>query len=114
MQKPLDILSLPLNRKPFNTDFESAAKKIVLQELEKFNCKIFLFGSRATKENHRFSDMDIGIIPGENFDSTILYTLRDKLADSIVPFKIDIVNFGQVTNEFKTEAMKHIVWWKNG
>ena len=114
MQKPSDILSLPLDRTPFKTDFESIAKKIVLAELENADCTIFLFGSRATKENHRFSDMDIGIIPGKNFDHRILYALKDKLADSIVPFKIDIVNFGQVTNEFKTEAMKHIVWWKNG
>ena len=112
MQKPSDILSLPLNRTPFKTDFESVAKKIILKELENFDCKIFLFGSRATKDNHRFSDMDIGIIPGNNFDHRILYSLNDKLADSIVPFKVDVVNFSQVTNDFKNEALKHIIWWK--
>ena len=112
MQKPLDILSLPLNRTPFQTDFESVAKKIILEELENSDCKIFLFGSRATKENHRFSDMDIGIIPGKDFDHRVLYSLKDKLADSIVPFKVDIVNFGQVGNGFKKEAMKNIVWWR--
>lgn len=112
MQKPLDILSLQLNRTPFKTDFESVAKKIILQELENFDCTIFLFGSRVTKENHRFSDMDIGIIPGEDFDHRILYALKDKLADSVIPFKVDIVNFSEVTNDFKKEALKHIVWWK--
>lgn len=112
MQKPLDILSLPLNRTPFKTDFESVAKKIILLELRNADCKIFLFGSRVTKENHRFSDMDIGIIPGNNFDPRILYALKDKLADSIVPFKVDVVNFGQVTNDFKKEAMKNIIWWR--
>ena len=29
------------------------------------DAKVFLFGSRALKENHRFADMDIGIIPKE-------------------------------------------------
>lgn len=113
MQKPLNILSLPLNRTSFKTDFESVAKKIILQELGNLNCKIFLFGSRATKENHRFSDMDIGIIPGKDFDHRVLYALKDKLADSIIPFKVDIVNFSQVTDDFKKEAMKHIIWWKS-
>ncbi len=112
MQKLLDILSLPLNRTPFKTDFESVAKKIILQELGNFNCKIFLFGSRATKVNHRFSDMDIGIIPGEGFDHRVLYDLKDKLSDSIVPFKVDIVNFSQAAHDFKKEALKHIIWWK--
>ena len=112
MQKPLDILSLPLNRTPFKTDFESVAKKIILQELQNLNCKIFLFGSRATKENHRFSDMDIGIIPGKDFNHRVLYDLKDKLSDSIVPFKVDIVNFSQVTHDFKEEALKNIIWWK--
>ncbi len=112
MQTPLDILSLPLNRTPFKTDFESVAKKIILRELQNFNCKIFLFGSRATKENHRFSDMDIGIIPGRDFDRRVLYNLKDKLADSIVPFNVDIVNFNQVTHDFKKEAFKYIIWWK--
>ncbi|MDQ6763143.1 MAG: nucleotidyltransferase domain-containing protein [Bacteroidota bacterium] len=112
MQTPLDILSLPLNRTPFKTDFESIAKKIIIRELQNFNCKIFLFGSRATKENHRFSDMDIGIIPGRDFDRRVLYNLKDKLADSVVPFKVDIVNFNQVSDDFKKEAFNYIIWWK--
>ncbi len=112
MQKPLEILSQPLNRKPFNTDFEGIAKKIILDELDTCNCKVFLFGSRATKDNHRFSDMDIGVIPGEGFIHRVLYDLKDKLADSVVPFKVDLVNFSQVTNDFKKEALKNIVWWK--
>ena len=91
----------------------SGKKKIVLQELGNLNCKIFLFGSRATKANHRFSDMDIGIFPGNDFDHRVLYALKDKLADSIVPYKVDIVNFSQVTDNFKEEALKHIVWWKD-
>ena len=112
MRKRLDILSLPLNRTPFKTDFESVAKKIILKELENLNCKIFLFGSRATKNNHRFSDMDIGIVPGVDFNHRVLYDLKDKLLDSIVPFKVDIVNFSQVTSSFKEEALKNVIWWK--
>ncbi|MDQ6756085.1 MAG: nucleotidyltransferase domain-containing protein [Bacteroidota bacterium] len=112
MQKPSDIHVLPLNRTPFKTDFEALAKKIVLKELKDSDCKIFLFGSRVTKENHRFSDMDIGIIPGKNFYPGLLSDLKRKLDESVIPFKVDIVNFATVSEKFKEEALQHIKHWK--
>jgi predicted nucleotidyltransferase len=112
MQKPSDMLVLPLNRTPFKTDFESLAKKIILEELTDFDCKVFLFGSRATKENHRFSDMDVGIIPGKKFNEKIFSFIADKLTDSIIPFKVELVNFNTVSSKFKEEALKHVVQWK--
>ena len=112
MQKPSDMLVLPLNRTPFKTDFEALAKSIILEGLKDSDCKVFLFGSRATKDNHRFSDMDIGIIPGKNLDEKILFELREKLNESVVPFKVDIVDFTNVSENFKNEALKNIVDWK--
>ncbi len=106
------MLVLPLNRTPFKTDFESLAKKIVLDDLKDCDCKVFLFGSRATKENHRFSDMDIGIIPGKNFDEKILYALSEKLNESIIPFKVDVVNFSTVSQKFKEDALKEVIEWR--
>jgi predicted nucleotidyltransferase len=111
MQKPSGMLILPLNRTPFKTDFEAIAREIVLRELLNADCRIFLFGSRARKDNHRFSDMDIGIVPGKNFNERILYILRDKLNDSIVPFKVEVVNFNYADKAFKQEALKDAVYW---
>ncbi len=112
MQKPSDILVLPLNHTPFETDFEALAKQIVLEELNDFDCTIFLFGSRATKQNHRFSDMDIGIVPGKDFNDKILIRISEKINDSIIPYKVDIVNFKNVSEKFKKDALKHVVYWK--
>ncbi len=112
MQKPSDMLVLPLSRIPFKTDFESLAKKIVLEELKNSDCKVFLFGSRASKENHRFSDMDIGIIPGKFFNKKILPDIIEKLNESVIPFKVDVVNFANVSPTFKEEVLKQIIHWK--
>ncbi len=112
MQKRLDIHVLPLNRTPFKTDFESIAKNIVLKELKNCDCKVFLFGSRATKQNHRFSDMDIGIIPGKEFNEKIVSALSEKLNDSIIPFKVDVVNFNHVSQKFREEALQNVIDWK--
>ncbi len=112
MQKPSNIHAMPLNRTPFKTDFELLAKEIVLNELKEFDCKIFLFGSRASKENHRFSDMDIGILPGKDFNAKFLIPLKEKLNDSVIPFKADVVNFNQISDKFKKHALQNIVWWR--
>lgn len=112
MPKPSNIHVQPLNRTSFKTDFELLAKEIVLKELKDSDCKLFLFGSRVTKENHRFSDMDIGIIPGKSFTIKNLQQLKDKLDKSVVPFKVDVVNFNIVSDKFKEEAFKNIIWWK--
>lgn len=112
MQKPSGMLVLPLNRTPFKTDFESIAKAIVLEELKDFKCEIFLFGSRATAQNHRFSDMDIGIIPHTPLDVKVIRALIEKLRNSCIPFKVEVVDFSHVSESFKEDALKQVVQWK--
>ncbi len=56
--------------------------------------------------------MDIGIMPGKNFDEKILFTLSEKLNESIIPFKVDVVNFSTVSQKFKDEALKDVIEWK--
>jgi predicted nucleotidyltransferase len=104
---------MPLNRTPFKTDFESLAKEIVLHELKDFDCKFFLFGSRAAKTNHRFADMDIGIIPGNFFDEKQISILTEKLNESAVPFKVEVFNFKNVSEKFKEEALKQVMYWRH-
>lgn len=105
------MLILPLNRTPFKKDYEAIAKEIILKELHASDCRIFLFGSRARKDNHRFSDMDIGILPGKSFKEKFLHTLRDKLNDSIIPFKVEVVNFNYADPLFTQEALKDAIYW---
>ncbi|MGI8581073.1 MAG: nucleotidyltransferase family protein [Chitinophagaceae bacterium] len=112
MQEPSGIHAMPLNRTPFKTDFELLAKEIVLKELKDSDCKIFLFGSRVTKQNHRFADMDIGVIPGKDFNTKILDDVKEKLNGSIIPFKVDVVNFEHVSKAFKAAALQDVVFWK--
>ncbi len=43
-------------------------KELVLEELKDEHVKVFLFGSRARNDNYIASDVDIGFIPGNNFN----------------------------------------------
>ncbi len=112
MPKQLPPLMLPLNHKPFIKDYVEIAKSIVLEKLEEKRCRIFVFGSRARGDYHRFSDLDIGIIPLS--DKTLnLPDLQDYLNyESLIPFKVEIVNFAIVDDKFKSKAMQNVIWWR--
>ncbi len=112
MQLQLKPLILPLNYEPFNRDYTSAAKEYILNALNAFDCKVFVFGSRARGTFQRFSDLDIGIIPGEDKGLPI-YEIKDYLNyESEIPFKIDMVDFSGVSEKFKQQALQNIIWWK--
>jgi predicted nucleotidyltransferase len=43
-------------------------KSLIFEALKGENITVILFGSRARGDFNRVSDIDIGILPGENFD----------------------------------------------
>ncbi len=71
---------------------------------------VFLFGSRAKENNKKSSDVDIGIM-GKKPIGKIYYKIVDKIEESIVPYKVDIVDFSMVEEKFKKIAMKKIEVW---
>ena len=87
-------------------------KDLVLDILKNEKVKIFLFGSRARGDNFTASDVDIGYIPKDNFDERKIILLKDKIENSTIPYKVEILNFNDVSEEFKQEALKDIEIWK--
>lgn len=74
---------------------------------------VILFGSRAREEHHPFSDVDIGLIPHGEFQEGKISLLREQVEDLNIPYKVEIVNLSEVSEEFKKEAVKSIIVWKD-
>ena len=87
-------------------------KEAVLSSLEGEPVKIVLFGSRARQDYRSASDVDIGILPKENFSHDKLTILRERIENLNVPYKVEVVNFNEVSEDFKREALKEVVVWK--
>jgi predicted nucleotidyltransferase len=102
-------------KEPENIGFykkcENSVRKILLDRLPG-DVKVFLFGSRVTNRDFFNSDIDVAILPGENFDDRILYRIKDELEESYIPFKVDIVNLNEVDEDFKKHALKQAVQWR--
>ncbi len=54
-------------------------KSLILETFRDDDIRIMLFGSRARGDFDSCSDIDIGILPGKNYDSRKLIFLREKL-----------------------------------
>lgn len=79
------------------------------------NYKLFIFGSRASGENQRWSDIDVGILGQEKIPGHALVKIEEELENSRIPFKIDVVDFKAVSAQFRTLALKNVIalWKKN-
>jgi len=88
-------------------------KDLVLNELKGEKVKVFVFGSRARGDNYIASDVDIGYIPKDNFDDKKITFLKEKIENSTIPYKVQVVNFNRVSEDFKKEALKDIEIWKD-
>lgn len=92
-------------------DYIDIVKQIVLKHIPKDNFAVFLFGSRAVGNAKPLSDIDIGILGLEPLPTIIKVDLESDLEESIVPYKIDLIDFYQVDKDFKKEALNTIKIW---
>lgn len=88
-------------------------KNLVLSLLRDEKVKIVLFGSRARNDSNIGSDVDIGLLPYGEFDRRKIFLLKEKIEDLNIPYKVEIVNFRETSEEFKKEAVKEAVVWKD-
>ena len=92
-------------------DYIDIVKQIVLKHIPKDNFAVFLFGSRAVGNDKPLSDIDIGILGLEPLPTIIKVDLESDLEESIVPYKIDLIDFYKVDKDFKKEALNTIQIW---
>ena len=92
-------------------------KKCVVETIGRYvsleECVIFLFGSQADNGADHTSDIDIGIIAGEEISDTVLALIRDAVEEKAKTLrKIDIVDFLKVRDHiFCKEALRRIKLW---
>jgi predicted nucleotidyltransferase len=92
-------------------DYIDIVKQIVLKHIPKDNFAVFLFGSRSVGNAKPLSDIDIGILGPEPLPTLIKADLESDLEESIVPYKIDLIDFYKVDKDFKKEALNTIQIW---
>ncbi len=73
---------------------------------------VYLFGSRATGNATTVSDIDIGIAFKDRSSRAVIPLLREKIENSNIPYKVDIVDLSQVSREFRERVLREgkVLW----
>ena len=96
-----------------NIDPLEKLKEVFLRFLKDEDVKVVLFGSRARGDFVSTSDVDVGIIIGEGVDRKKLILLREYIEELNIPYKVEIVDFSNVSEDFKQMVLKEAVVWKD-
>lgn len=89
-------------------------KDIVSKVFSDTECRIFLFGSRARNSYSRSSDYDIGIENISKKDFVMKkWKVESEVEESLIPHKVDLINFDETKEDFKKIAYKDVIIWKN-
>lgn len=82
--------------------------EILLVPLKKYHARIWIFGSRARGDHQKFSDVDVlySLPKGTTLPPGFLFTLKDDLVDSNLPYKVDVVCEEDLAEGYRDSVMK--------
>ena len=89
---------------------ENYLKQLLTNQLPQ-GSQFFLFGSRAEGKAGFAADIDIGILPAKPLDNRLLSELQAHIAESFIPYDVDLVDFSDISPQFKQQALKKIIRW---
>lgn len=86
----------------------SKLKKLLLKIFQKHldlkKYRVFFFGSRVRGDSFTTSDIDIGIQGSKKLPAKIKLDIEEDLEKLPILYKIELVDFNNVSPEFKKEA----------
>lgn len=92
-------------------NFQDLLIKIIKAHLP--TCKIILFGSRTRSEHDSRSDIDLALDNGQAISGHVLLEIKDAVAESNVPFFVDIVDLYSISDRLKKEIERDGILWNN-
>jgi predicted nucleotidyltransferase len=81
--------------------------EIVRQILTELKVSVFVFGSRAKKTAKPLSDLDLCL--KDNYDKSTIRKLQDAFEESDLPFKVDVVVWSELSDDFQKHIEKDLV-----
>lgn len=85
-------------------------KDIVFKYLDSINTKVFVFGSRVSETNRKYSDIDLGFESNKSIPYSLVLDIEDEFENSNIPYSVDVVDFSKVSDKFKNIAKQNVMY----
>jgi len=82
--------------------------EIVGKYLDLSKYRVFFFGSRVDNKGNERSDIDVGVEGDEKIPGAVLSAIREEIDDLQTLYKIEVVDFKNVSRDFYKVASKNI------
>lgn len=81
--------------------------KLVSEILKSMQIEAHVFGSRARETAKELSDLDLCI--KQDYDKTTIRKLQDAFEESDLPFKVDVIQWSEISDDFKIQIQADLV-----
>jgi predicted nucleotidyltransferase len=81
--------------------------QIIKSILNDHQVDAYVFGSRAKMQAKKFSDLDLCLM--DQYDKTTIRKVQDSFEESDLPFKVDIVCWGEIDDNFKAKIKTDLI-----
>ena len=88
-----------------------AVRLLVTDKLANIPARVYLIGSNARGDSHRYSDIDIAIETLQAAPGTLIPDIRCLLEESDIPFFVDVFDFTQLDESYRQQIKKEGVLW---
>ena len=88
-------------------------KNLVLENTKKQPVQIWLFGSHAKGTTHRYSDIDIAILPIGQLPAGWISQLKEIIEQSTIPYFVDIIDLSKTDEDFRNKVFSEGILWKD-
>jgi len=82
--------------------------RIMARHLDLSSYRVFIFGSRASAKGDEHSDIDVGIQGPQKISLEVMATIREEIEGLPFLYKIDVVDFADASEQFKSVALQHM------
>ena len=98
-----DKITLDMNEEELREKIKDTVRKYLTDP----SLKVFVFGSRANSTNRKWSDIDIGILGKQKIHGSVIVKIEEELENSKIPYLVDIVDLSNVSEQFRSVALKN-------
>jgi len=89
----------------------TALRHLVLAHVASFDARVILFGSWATGDENRVSDIDVAIDTPRALPPGVLARLREAIEESTIPYAVDIVDLRDCDAQFRERVLREGIPW---
>ena len=90
-----------------------AVRRILLKRLQRYDVKVYLFGSIARDELRRTSDIDVAVLPMGSLPDVILSEIREELENSRIPYRVELIDLAKVSPRFASHVQRVGMPWND-